>query len=85
MSYLVLWRERSDVTYTFNGEDITMNVCIQIRDVVAILQECLNIDFIEAVDRFYNSETYETLRGTENDLQAESAEYITDRFCRNRV
>lgn len=25
--------------YSFNGKDITMNVCIQIRDVVKLLQE----------------------------------------------
>ena len=25
--------------YSFNGKDITMNICIQIRDVVKLLQE----------------------------------------------
>lgn len=43
----------SDVIYTFNGKDITMNVCIQIRAVLDILQEKMKIDFIEAVDRFF--------------------------------
>ena len=28
----------SDVIYTFHGKDITMNMCIQIRAVVDILQ-----------------------------------------------
>lgn len=70
----------SDAIYTFNGKDITMNVCIQIRAVLDILQEQLKIDFIEAVDQFYNSETYITLQNTENGLWAESAEYIADRF-----
>lgn len=70
----------SDVIYTFNGKDITMNVCIQIRAVLDVLQKQLKIDFIEAVDRFYNSETYATLQNTENGLWAESAEYIADRF-----
>lgn len=68
------------VIYTFNGKDITMNVFMQIRAVIDILQEELNIDFIEALDVFYNSETYMTLRNTENGLWAESAEYIVDRF-----
>lgn len=48
----------SDVIYTFNGKDITMNVCIQIRAVVDIMQEQLGIDFEEAVMRFYKSQTY---------------------------
>lgn len=70
----------NDAIYTFNGKDITMNVCIQIRDVLDILQEQLNIDFQEAVHQFYFSETYATLQNTENGLWAESAEYIADRF-----
>lgn len=70
----------SDVIYTFNGKDITMNVCIQIRAVLDILQEHMKIDFIEAVNQFYNSETYVTLQNTENGLWAESPEYIADRF-----
>ncbi|MGN0407104.1 MAG: hypothetical protein ACI4EJ_02490 [Bacteroides sp.] len=68
------------VIYTFNGKDITMNVCIQIRAVLDILQKELDIDFVEAVDRFYKSKTYAKLRETENGLWAESAEYIADRF-----
>lgn len=45
----------SDVIYTFQGKDITMNVCIQIRAVVDILQENLKITFEEAMLRFYCS------------------------------
>lgn len=70
----------SDVIYVFNGKDITMNVCIQIRAVVDVLQERLNIDFIEAIDQFYNSGTYETMQNVNNGLWAESPEYIADRF-----
>ena len=29
--------------YSFNGKDITMNICIQIRDVVKLLQEHFHI------------------------------------------
>ena len=75
----------SDVIYTFNGKDITMNVCIQIRAVLDILQEQLKIDFIEAIDRFYTSETYVTLQNTENGLWAESPEYIADRFFEEKA
>ena len=35
--------------YTFQGKDITMNVCIQIRGVVDIMQEKLKISFEEAM------------------------------------
>lgn len=66
--------------YSFNGKDITMNVCIQIRDVVKLLQEYYQINFEEAVLRFYRSETYKVLQETENGLWAESAEYIADRY-----
>lgn len=62
-----------------------MNVCIQIRAVVDILQEQMKIDFIEAIDKFYKSETYNTLRNTENGLWAESPEYIADRFFEEKT
>ncbi len=39
--------------YSFNGKDITMNICIQIRDVVKLLQEHFHIAFEEAVLLFY--------------------------------
>ena len=70
----------SDIIYTFNGKDITMNVCIQIRAVVDIMQEQLGIDFEEAVMRFYKSQTYKALQNTENAFWAESAEYIAERY-----
>lgn len=70
----------SDIIYTFNGKDITMNVCIQIRDVVKIIQEHFSITFTEAAMLFYCSETYKILQNTENTLWAESAEYIADRY-----
>lgn len=75
----------SDVIYTFNGKDITMNVCIQIRAVLDVLQEHMKIDFIEAVDQFYTSETYVTLQNTENGLWAESPEYIADKFFEEKA
>lgn len=70
----------SDVIYVFNGKDITMNVCIQIRAVIKLLQEKLGLGFEEAAMCFYKSETYKILQNTENALWAESAEYIMDRY-----
>ena len=70
--------------YEFNGKDITMNVCIQIRAVVDIIQEQMKVSFADAMLLFYQSETYDTLQQTENGLWAESAEYIYDRFVEER-
>ena len=68
------------VCYTFNGKDISMNIFIQIRDVIKLLQKHYNIGFEEALLKFYRSNTYKTLQQTENCLWAESAEYIADRY-----
>lgn len=70
----------SDAIYMFQEKDITMNVCIQIRAVVDLLQDKLNISFEEAMMLFYHSDTYKILQETENALWAESAEYIADRY-----
>ena len=51
--------------YTFNGKDITLNVCIQIRGVVNELQKRLNISFPDAMLLFYRSETYKVLQQIE--------------------
>ena len=69
-----------EMIYSFNGKDITLNVCIQIRAVVDELQKRLNVSFEDAMLLFYRSETYKTLQETENGLWAESAEYIADRY-----
>lgn len=53
----------SEAIYTFNGKDITLNVCIQIRAVVDELQKRLNVSFEDAMLMFYRSETYKTLPG----------------------
>ncbi len=70
--------------YTFNGKDITMNVCIQIKAVLDLLKEKYRIGFEEAALLFYKSETYKTLQNTENGLWAESAEYIMDRYLEEK-
>lgn len=66
--------------YFFNGTDITMNMCIQIRDVINIIKEKRGLSFPEATVVFYHSKTYKALQNTENTLWAESAGYIADRF-----
>lgn len=71
---------KMETIYTFNGKDITMNVFIQIRAVVKVMQKELNLSFQEALGQFYNSQTYKTLQNTENALWAESSEYIADQY-----
>ena len=66
-----------EMIYSFNGQDITMNVCIQIRDVLKLLQQHYHISSEKAALKFYKSETYKTLQETENGLWAE---YIADRY-----
>lgn len=46
-----------EMIYSFNGKDITMNVCIQIRDVLKLLQQHYHISFEKAALKFYKSET----------------------------
>lgn len=58
----------SEMIYSFNVKDITMNVCIQIRDVLKLFQQHFHISFEEATLKFYKSETYKTLQKTENGL-----------------
>ncbi len=66
--------------YFFNGKDITMNLCIQIRDVIDIIQDVSGMNFADATVAFYHSQTYKALQNTENTLWAESAGYIADRY-----
>lgn len=68
----------NDIVYSFNGKDITMNVCIQIKSVIKLLQDKFGLSFEEVAMRFYKSETYKTLQNTDNALWAESVEYIFD-------
>ena len=58
-----------EMIYSFNGKDITMNVCIQIRDVLKLLQQHYHISFEKAALKFYKSETCKTLQETENGYQ----------------
>ena len=66
--------------YEFNGKDITMNVIIQLKQIVKIIQSRFDLDFESAVMQFYWSKTYVVLQQVENTLWAESAGYIADRY-----
>ena len=40
--------------YFFNGKDISMNLYIQIRDVVDFIMETSNVSFQDAMRKFYD-------------------------------
>ena len=48
--------------YFFNNKDITMNLCIQIRDVIDIIKERSHLSFQDAAGAFYHSKTYQALQ-----------------------
>ena len=65
--------------YFFNGKDINMNMCIQIRDVIDIIKATTGLNFPDATLAFYESKTYKALQNTDNTLWAESAGYKRNR------
>lgn len=66
--FYCLRTENDRMIYSFNGKNINMNVCIQIRDVLKLLQQYFRIRFEEIALEFYKSETYKTLQETENGM-----------------
>ena len=54
----------ADGKYFFHGKDITMNICIQIRDVIDIIKETTGMNFPDATVAFYHSKTYKALQNT---------------------
>ncbi|MDR0546422.1 MAG: hypothetical protein LBG77_02360 [Dysgonamonadaceae bacterium] len=71
--------------YTYNGEDITIDMMFKIEHIVTILAELESKDFDTAFADFVASETYKRLQETENLLWAESSEYIADEYIRERM
>jgi len=69
-----------ETIYTFNGEDITMLMCVVIREVIREIAKREKLNFEEAFYDFYRSDTYKILRETENALWAEPAGYIADMY-----
>lgn len=55
-----------------------MNVCIQIKAVIKLIQDTFGLEFEEAAMQFYKSKTYKILQDIKNTLWAESPEYIMD-------
>ena len=51
-----------------------------VQDIVDMLATDQNIEYDEAMNKFYNSEVFEKLQDKEIDLYLESSEYIYDLF-----
>lgn len=51
-----------------------------IQDIVDMLTTDQNIEYDEAMNKFYNSETFEKLQYKETGLYLESPEYVYDLF-----
>lgn len=51
-----------------------------IQDIVDMLATDQNIEYDEAMNKFYNSEVFEKLQDKETGLYSESSEYIYDLF-----
>ena len=51
-----------------------------VQDIVDMVAEDKNIEYDEAMNRFYNSEVFEKLQDKETGLYMESSEYVYDLF-----
>ncbi len=51
-----------------------------VQDIVYMLATDQNIEYDEAMNKFYNSEVFEKLQDKETGLYLESSEYIYDLF-----
>ena len=51
-----------------------------VQDIVDMLATDQNIEYDEAMNKFYNSEVFEKLQEKETGLYSESSEYIYDLF-----
>lgn len=51
-----------------------------IQDIVDMFSSDQNIEYDEAMNRFYNSEVFEKLQDKETGLYMESSEYVYDIF-----
>ena len=51
-----------------------------IQDIVDMISTDQNIEYDEAMNKFYNSEVFEKLQDQETGLNLESSEYVYDLF-----
>ncbi|MDR2465802.1 MAG: hypothetical protein LBD35_00285 [Prevotellaceae bacterium] len=73
-----------ETKYTYNGEDITLDMMFKIEQIVYLLAKLEKKDFDATLAEFLDSATYKALQRTKNVLWAESSEYIADEYCREK-
>ena len=66
--------------FTYNGTDVTMNVCLALLEVTRLIAKKNNIPFDDAALLFSKSRTCTALHESENGLWAESPQYIVSLF-----
>ncbi len=71
--------------YIFKGQDITTDVLFKIEQITSILAEKNNISFDDAYTEFISSNTYNILKRVDNLYWAESAEFLSDEYCREKT
>lgn len=70
--------------YTYNNQDITIDILMKIEQVVRILAEKAGKPFDDMLNQFYKSKTYAALKNTQSGMWTESAEFIADDFEREQ-
>ena len=68
--------------YSFNNQDITIDILMKMEEVTRILTELLKKPFDEVLGMFYASKTFKALKNTESCMWAESSQFIADEFLR---
>lgn len=66
--------------YYFNNQDVTTNVFLQIHKIINLIQFNENISFQQALEKFYESNTYNKLTQVENGLCFDSYNFLYNCF-----
>ena len=78
-------RVRMNDIFFYNGEDVTMNVCLSVLEVTRIIAKKNEVPFDEAAVLFSKSKTCDKLHDSENGLWTESPEYIASMFYDEQI
>ena len=70
--------------YVYKGQDITLDVVMKIEHVLRIIAEKEQRGFDDCYGEFILSKTYSALQNTDSVMWAESAEFISDEFFREK-
>lgn len=68
--------------YSYNNQDITIDILMKLEEVARILAGLLKKPFDEILGMFYSSRTFAALKNTENCMWAESSQFIADEYLR---